>query len=351
MSDLQVVLTTNDVFLSLIADVKTATGVQIITRCPAAMAQSLPLLAFAHTADATSWELLLRWNPFFRRIHGNWFQTRFRQLLGLIEANQTPEFRGTHYFKLVLEPISQLLPPQLRSPWTEWHKKDGAGQWAIVLDMPPRPLNTPHVEPDVLHQIYPYVLCWVTDLVAIPQQKFSVGSTADDKIPKVLAQEAPRVLEASTLLLRGEEVVGEVMDLASPPWAPASILALHLASGLRDPLSMCSPQELLRTPRVPEVSLAVWTAAGGVEAPTELGGFLVDDACSPPPARLVDGDSVPFDQLSQFEAAIRLGAPRKEDAQPCQFLGSSSSDLRAPIGDQGCVALSVSRLGAPKEST
>ena len=68
---------------------------------------------------------------------------------------------------------------------------------------------------------------------------------------------------------------------------------------------MCSPQELLRTPRVPEPSLAVWTVTGGVEAPTEFGGFLVDDAFSPPPAsstvrttrevldKLVDGGSVP----------------------------------------------------------
>ena len=185
--------------------------------------------------------------------------------------------------------------------------------------MPTRALNTPHMAPDVFHQIYPYVLWWVTDLVAIPQQKFSVGSTADDKIPKVLAQEAPRVLEASTLLLRGEQVVGHVMDLASPPWAPASILALHLASGLRDPLSMCSPQELLRTPRVAELSLVVLTAAGGME----LGGFLVDDSFSPPPAsstvrttrelrdNLVDGDSVPIYLLSQFEAAIQPGLPER----------------------------------------
>ena len=48
-----------------------------------------------------------------------------------------------------------------------------------------------------------------------------------------------------------------MMDLVSPPRAPAFVLALHLASGLRDPLSMCSPHELLRTPRVPELSLAV----------------------------------------------------------------------------------------------
>ena len=73
MSDLQVMRTTNGVLLSVTADVKTAMGVQIITKYPVAIAQSLPLLAFAQTADATSRELLLRWNPFFRHIHGNSF--------------------------------------------------------------------------------------------------------------------------------------------------------------------------------------------------------------------------------------------------------------------------------------
>ena len=71
VSDLQVMLTTNGVVLSVTADVKISMGGQIITHCPAAMAQSLPLLALAKTADATSRELLLRWNPYFRRIHGN----------------------------------------------------------------------------------------------------------------------------------------------------------------------------------------------------------------------------------------------------------------------------------------
>ena len=122
-------------------------------------------------------------------------------------------------------------------------------------------------------------------------------------------------------------MVGRVMDLASPPWAPASILVLHLASGLRDPMSMCSPHELLRTPRLPQLSLAVWTAAGEVDAPAELGGFLVDDAFSPLPInsaartteevldKLVDGDSVPIDLLSQFEAAVQPGAAGREEAQ------------------------------------
>ena len=130
---------------------KTSTGVQIITPRPVDMAQSLPLLAFAQTADATSRELLPRWNPYFRRIHGNSFRTRLRQLFGLTEADQSPEFRGTQYSKLVTDPISQRLPPQLRSPWAEWHKKDGSGLWVVIMDMPARPLNTPHVAPDVLH--------------------------------------------------------------------------------------------------------------------------------------------------------------------------------------------------------
>ena len=58
-------LTTKGVLLLVTGDVKTSTGVHIITHCPAAMAQSLPLLAFAQTVDATSRELLLRWNPYF----------------------------------------------------------------------------------------------------------------------------------------------------------------------------------------------------------------------------------------------------------------------------------------------
>ena len=232
VSDLQVMLTTNGVLLSVTADVKTSTGVQMITHCPAAMAQSLPLLAFAQTADATSWELLLRWNPYFRPIHGNSFRSRLRQLLGLTEADQSPEFRGTQYSQLVADPISQRLPPQLRSPWAEWHKKDGSGQWAVILDMPTRPLNTLHVAPDILHQIYPYVLWWVADLAATPQHKFPVGSPANVKARKVPAEQAPRVLEASSPLPRDDETAGQVMDLASPPWAPASVLALHLALGL-----------------------------------------------------------------------------------------------------------------------
>ena len=94
--------------------------------------------------------------------------------------------------------------------------------------MPTRPLNTPHVAPDVLFHIYPSVLWWVADLVAAPQQKFAVGSPANVKIRKVPVEQAQRVLKAFTLLIREEGVVGHVMDLASPPWAPASI---GIASG------------------------------------------------------------------------------------------------------------------------
>ena len=100
-------------------------------------------------------------------------------LLGCGSPHESPEFQGTQYLKLVIDPISQRSPPQLQSPWAEWHKKDGAGQWAVVLDMPTRLLNTHHVAPDVLHQIYPYVVWWAADLVATPQQKFPVGSPAN----------------------------------------------------------------------------------------------------------------------------------------------------------------------------
>ena len=92
-------------------------------------------------------------------------------------------------------------------------------------------------------------------------------------------------------------------------------------------MSMCSPHELVRTPRLPELCLAVWTVAGEVDTPAGLGGFLVDDAFSPLPTnsaarttkevldKLVDGDSVPIDLPSQFEAAVRPGAAGKEEAQ------------------------------------
>ena len=75
-------------------------------------------------------------------------------------------------------------------------------------------------------------------------------------------------------------------------------------------MSMYSPHEFLRTLRLPELSLAVWTEAGDVAALAELGGFLVDDAFFPPPTnsatrttkevldKLVDGDPVPIDLLS-----------------------------------------------------
>ena len=49
VSDLQAMLTTNGILITVTADVKTAMGVQIITHCPVAMAQSVPLLAFAQT--------------------------------------------------------------------------------------------------------------------------------------------------------------------------------------------------------------------------------------------------------------------------------------------------------------
>ena len=120
----------------------------------------------------------------------------------LTEANHSPEFLGTLYSKLVADPILQRLPPQLRSRWAEWHKKDGAGQWAVILAMPTRQLNNPHVAPDILHQIYPYVLWWAANLVASPRQKFPVSSPANVKTRKIPAEQAPRVLEVSTLLLR-----------------------------------------------------------------------------------------------------------------------------------------------------
>ena len=94
---------------------------------------------------------------------------------------------------------------------------------------------------------------------------------------------------------------------------------------LRHPMSMCSPHQFLRTPHLPELSLAVWTEAWDVATPAELGGFLVDDAFSPPPTKLAarttkevldkleDGYSVPIDLLLQFDAAVQPVPVAKED--------------------------------------
>ena len=177
-----------------------------------------------------------------------------------------PEFRGTQCSNLVLNPISYCLPPQLQAPWAQWHKKDAAGRWITVIDMPTRPPNAPHVAPDILHLMYPRILGWATDLLATPQQKFPAGSPSQVKVQCVPRAQAPGVLEASTLSLREDDMVGQVLDLVSPPWRRA--LALHVASGLCNPMAPCTPQELVRTPRVPELSLAAWIAPGTRDTPT-----------------------------------------------------------------------------------
>ena len=175
----------NAVLITLTADVRRTTGVQIVTPCPAAMAQHLPLVAFAQTADAASRELLLRCNPFFPQLYGNSFRRRLLQLLGITEADQVPEFRGTLFSKLVLHPILQQLPSQLRSWWAEWHKKDDVGQWAVVHGMPTRPLNTKHVAPGIVHEMYPHVRWWAANLVATPQQNLPVGSPSSVKVRRL----------------------------------------------------------------------------------------------------------------------------------------------------------------------
>ena len=161
-----------------------------------------------------------------------------------------PEFQGTQFSKLVLDPISQRLLPQFRAPWAKRHKKDALGQWGVIIDMPTHPLNTSHITPDILHQMYLHILWWAADLPATPQQRFPAGSPSHVKVQRVQAEQAPRVLEASTLSLCEEDMVGQILDLVSPPWAPASVLVLHLVCGLRHPMASCIPRELLRTPRV-----------------------------------------------------------------------------------------------------
>ena len=219
--------------------------------------------------------------PVFRHIYGNSFRAQLRQLLGLAEVDQRPEYKGTLYAVSVIDSISLRLPAHLRAPWAEWHKKDAARQWATIWEMPVCPLNTPHVTPDGLHQIDPRVLWSAADLVATPQQKFPSGSPTNMAFWKVPVQQAPRVLEASTIPIGDGDYRQGVLDKASPPWAPPSVLALHLAAGLRDPMSSCTPQAFIGTPVVHELSLAVSTASSAVQDSGDLtattppdGGFL-----------------------------------------------------------------------------
>ena len=58
---------------------------------------------------------------------------------------------------------------------------------------------TPHAAPDVLHKMHPQVLWWAADVVATPQQKFRAWSPPRVKVQRVPGEQAPRVLEASTL--------------------------------------------------------------------------------------------------------------------------------------------------------
>ena len=76
--------------------------------------------------------------------------------------------------------------------------------------MPTRPRDSPHVAPDIRHQMYRHVLWWVADLVATPQPKFPAGSPSHVKKQQVPVEQAPRVLEASTRSLRKENMVGHV---------------------------------------------------------------------------------------------------------------------------------------------
>ena len=130
------------------------------------------------------------------------------------------------------------------------------------------------------------------------------------------------MLEASTVLLREEEVVGQVMDLVSPPWAPACA-RLAPSVGFAGPLVNVLPTSTFAHPPCARVVSGGLDRGGRLDAPTHscgasetLGGRLTEDTSSPPLAssttrtakevldKLVDGESVPINLLSQFEAAI-----------------------------------------------
>ena len=120
-------------------------------------------------------------------------------------------------------------------------------------------------------------------------------------------------------------------------------------------MSAGTPQEFLCTPRLPELSLAFWTAAGEAATPTTLGGMLVDDAFPPLPAnspactkkdvvdKLVDGDTVPIDLMALFEAAVRPGTDvpdagplrklTEQHRQPCDTLHVTEDALRSARQD------------------
>ena len=96
--------------------------------------------------------------------------------------------------------------------------------------------------------------------------------------------------------IREEDVVGQILDLISLPWALASVLALHVVSRLRDPMAPCTSQELIRTLHVPELSLVVWTDQHTQDAPPDrpspgmhMGGFISDDGVGTPAAGLLRG--------------------------------------------------------------
>ena len=254
--DLHAMLSTNGVLITVTANVKTTTGFKL-----------LPIAQLPWPNPCRLWRSHRRQMPPLGSFYcggtpssGEYMAIGSEQDLGSHWASRRrikcPSSGLQTHSKLVLGAISQRLPSQLRFPCAEWHKKDSAGQWAASLGMPTGPLHAPHVTPSILHQMYPYVLWWAADLVATPKQQFLMGFPFRVEVCRVPVEQALRVPQASTVLLREEDVVRQVMDLVSPPWAPASVLALHLVSGLRDPSSMCSP-------RMPELSPAVWTATGG----------------------------------------------------------------------------------------
>ena len=89
-----------------------------------------------------------------------------------------------------------------------------------------------------------------------------------------------------------------------------------------------------RYPRVPELSLAAWTAPGAHQTPADspgtqlkLGRFLRNDGVTTPTMgfvawssresveKLADNDSVQIDLLSQFEAAASMEVTRDAGVQ------------------------------------
>ena len=184
---------------------------------------------------------------------------------------------------IILSYCSQRLP-QLRAPWAEWHKKDIAGQWTTIISNAHPPAQRPtcrirHSTSDVLAYSLvgrrprghpPTKVPRGISLLGQDATRFACTSTESSGS---LHYVAPRERHGGVGPRRGFTAVGARLysSTALGVWSARPHGPVH-------------PQELLCTPHVPQLSLAVWTAPGTRDTPTSrsgrevtLGSFLPDD--------------------------------------------------------------------------